>query len=1048
MSTITTRSGKGTALTHTEMDNNFTNLNTDKVETKGTLTKTFANNETAAITLSSAMPSGHIPVVSVTKAAVVDGLVESSWDVNSTGSNYDIEAPTANTGVTLTSANVGHTAHNFVWDGNRANTAGDMVNWTTHLGQTASVYGRHIEFYDDGNYILMSNSNFETHVSYQCTTPYDPSTATYANTYTSTWSSVGGYTNYITSENNICWNRDGTKLWVMGDRSGSTAIIVEYTASTAWDLSTANLTRTGNTASTMNAAGAGSDVWQMSWVGGDLYMFCDGGIWRVAGDTDGTDSIIGLDWPTLKEDGRCVFRASTGNLNNDQAGGLGHDWRRGVLSQDTTRLVAVGLTYMYDILFYDTDFAQNQNRNTLNWSGNADWRINTTNTYRTQVNLIKNHAMHTVDATWNWATDHNSDAIGDILSDPTGNNIYLWFPSIKRFYKFTCAHADKSRFDRSAGSWTSADVGKIVSGNGGKAMITGTDGTYKVLDAFDNTDPLTDWSLDEMSVKSEIEGFEIANKSTSYDISADYGYNGTSYINMKWDSISQISNGVTTVNNEISYADFTSSADDVTALCWANNGYNVVYFSETYDEFRTLVLENPYDLVNGTRYTNTSLTFDPNVTTADDPWFSADGLKFSYRVNDDIFVYTLDEAWNIGSSNSLYSSWTTFTVYASTPTYATGGAICWKKDGTKIWTSHLNNNYTIGEWSLSTAWDLSTRTFIRSISMKDVHNWIKGSYTSSSVTDYADHGLYSYSANNSYYFMNFEFSDDGTQFKASRQYWNTNSTYRRPNYGNSYMYQIECTTPWDLSDVRWYGRSITRTGGTRSTTSAGWNTASGNWRHGDGTRMLCGGPYAAPDAIFTKDCGGKSYSTGSFTAITNSGGQIDTSGWTDVNSVSVTETAGSANIYYCYSIDNKTTWKVINNTDGERSIARNNSGTWQYNDNNTYGTTNWVNSTVNDEKKAIQQALGVTANQMDKTQFEAVSDANHITTGSTLDLAMTFESTSTTASPTSDGVSLNYAGNSGDLGAVLGTDYNWKLSNTTTVEVTALAPGNLKVRIV
>jgi len=35
MATITTRSGKGSALTHTELDNNFTNLNTDKVEASG-----------------------------------------------------------------------------------------------------------------------------------------------------------------------------------------------------------------------------------------------------------------------------------------------------------------------------------------------------------------------------------------------------------------------------------------------------------------------------------------------------------------------------------------------------------------------------------------------------------------------------------------------------------------------------------------------------------------------------------------------------------------------------------------------------------------------------------------------------------------------------------------------------------------------------------------------------------------------------------------------------------------------------------------------------
>jgi len=35
MATIVTRSGKGSALTHTEMDNNITNLNTDKLETSG-----------------------------------------------------------------------------------------------------------------------------------------------------------------------------------------------------------------------------------------------------------------------------------------------------------------------------------------------------------------------------------------------------------------------------------------------------------------------------------------------------------------------------------------------------------------------------------------------------------------------------------------------------------------------------------------------------------------------------------------------------------------------------------------------------------------------------------------------------------------------------------------------------------------------------------------------------------------------------------------------------------------------------------------------------
>ena len=50
MSTIVTRSGKGSPLTHTEVDSNFTNLNTDKLETAGgsmTGNLSFGDNDKA-----------------------------------------------------------------------------------------------------------------------------------------------------------------------------------------------------------------------------------------------------------------------------------------------------------------------------------------------------------------------------------------------------------------------------------------------------------------------------------------------------------------------------------------------------------------------------------------------------------------------------------------------------------------------------------------------------------------------------------------------------------------------------------------------------------------------------------------------------------------------------------------------------------------------------------------------------------------------------------------------------------------------------------------
>jgi hypothetical protein len=42
MATIVTRAAKGTPLTHVEVDANFTNLNTDKVEAAAVVAKTAA----------------------------------------------------------------------------------------------------------------------------------------------------------------------------------------------------------------------------------------------------------------------------------------------------------------------------------------------------------------------------------------------------------------------------------------------------------------------------------------------------------------------------------------------------------------------------------------------------------------------------------------------------------------------------------------------------------------------------------------------------------------------------------------------------------------------------------------------------------------------------------------------------------------------------------------------------------------------------------------------------------------------------------------------
>ena len=87
----------------------------------------------------------------------------------------------------------------------------------------------------------------------------------------------------------------------------------------------------------------------------------------------------------------------------------------------------------------------------------------------------------------------------------------------------------------------------------------------------------------------------------------------------------------------------------------------------------------------------------------------------------------------------------------------------------------------------------------------------------------------------------------------------------------------------------------------------------------------------------------------------------DSTYWTDINSMTADEAAGDGRLYYAVSTDDRTTWKVAKGTDGERSIVRNSSGTWQYNSNTTYGSETWVNATTNTELSALEESMSSAA---------------------------------------------------------------------------------------
>jgi len=120
MSTIVTRSGKGSALTHTEMDANFTNLNTDKPDVVGATT------------------NGHLPTFDSASDLVDSGYVLPSGAIvgltdTQTLTNKTLTSPTINTpsvsGGTLTTVTI-----------NGATISGDLTAGAATITPTELSY--------------------------------------------------------------------------------------------------------------------------------------------------------------------------------------------------------------------------------------------------------------------------------------------------------------------------------------------------------------------------------------------------------------------------------------------------------------------------------------------------------------------------------------------------------------------------------------------------------------------------------------------------------------------------------------------------------------------------------------------------------------------------------------------------------------------------------------------------------------------------------------------------------------------------------------------
>ena len=263
---------------------------------------------------------------------------------------------------------------------------------------------------------------------------------------------------------------------------------------------------------------------------------------------------------------------------------------------------------------------------------------------------------------------------------------------------------------------------------------------------------------------------------------------------------------------------------------------------------------------------------------------------------DDVNEYTLSTGFDVSTASFVDA----FSV-AAQDTSPMG--LAFNVDGTKMFVVG-NSNDSVYEYTLSTGFDVSTATYSQLFSV-------------------ASQAAAPFSVS---------FNTDGTKMLILDRVNNT-------------VYQYTLSTGFNVSTASYASISFSVATQEAAANGLAFNT--------DGSKMFVVG--ALEDTVYE-------YSIGSFVSTTgyqavHTTASIDSTYWTDINSMTADQAAGDGEVYYAISTDDRTTWTVIDNTDGERDIVRNNAGTWQYNSNGTYASETWANGATNTELATIAEAM-------------------------------------------------------------------------------------------
>jgi len=918
----------------------------------------------------------------------------------------------------------------------------DSVSFSV-AGQETAPYA--LAFNSDGTKMYVAGNGNKSVYQYSLSTAFDLSTASYDSVSFSVVSQE-------TFPTGLAFNNDGTKMYVVGNTNDS---VFQYSLSTAFDVTTASYDSVS-----FSVASQDTGPYELAFNFNGTKMYIVGAI---------NDTVYQYSLST-------AFDLSTASYDSVSLSVAGQDTSPGgvVFNADYTKMYIIGFTnrsvfeYSLDPRFNlkAADYTGNSFNVSSQETNPKEVAFNTDGTKMYLIGVASDAVYQYTLSTAFDVTTASYDSVSfsvasqdtapvDLTFNTDGTKMYILGLGNDSVYQYSLSTA----FDLSTASYDSVSFNFSSQDTSPYGLAFNSDGTkmYMVGAINDSVFQYTLSTAFDLSTASYDSVSFNASTQDGATVSLAFNTSGT-----KMYIVGNVNDSVYQYTLSTAFDLSTASYDSVSlsvagqdatpqGIAFNNDGSKMYIVGDGNDSVYEYGMGGGFS-IKTVQYSGNNFSVASQDTVPLHFNFNTDGTKMYVLgfANKSVFQYTLSTAFD--ATTASYDS-VSFNVNSQdTDPYA----VAFNTNGTKMYMVGDNSN-SVYQYSLSTGFDLSTASYDSvsfSVAGQDgtplsiaFNNDGTKMYISGNVND----SVYQYSLSTAFdlstaSYTSVSLSVSGQEVTPYGIIFNPNGTkmYVVGTASDS-VYQYSLSTAFDLSTASYDSVSFYIGSQAAVATAVAFNS--------DGTKMYVLGN--SNDSVFQYNVGSTLvstpvvYSSDYAVAVTNSGGQIDSTFWADVNSTTATESVGTGEVYYAYSTDDHVTWKVIDNTNGERSIARNNSGTWEYNSNATYGSETWASATTNSEVGALKQALSVSVNRMTGTQFGAVSDANHLTLANSLDFMIALKNANATStSPTSDGVSINYDANALNQGAVLGTDYNWDFPTSTTVKLTSLGDYNLKVRII